>query len=186
MLNFIKQKELCVKNSFTGLTKCQKCAIIYVYLSSRDSLVGTRPASSLLGKRPMTTTFTLPIPQRAQVVIPDGCTLVEPGQPKLTPTTPEIKITTTKVHVWCGDRMTPLDMIRRAIKEGQSPIDSVPDLEEVLTRCLNIDVHHLVTGIKLDGPSGENYLCLDRQGAQWIASACPICSHGLNGSYQVL
>ena len=120
----------------------------------------------------MIKTFTLGPVQRIKINIPAGMEIINPGQPKLA-STGDIKITTAAVHgkdTWLLSKT----MLERAKAECQTPIDSVPDLEEVLTRGLPwVDCDYLLTGILLrrdlhDSDGGECVLYLVRDGDRWV------------------
>jgi hypothetical protein len=111
--------------------------------------------------------FTLGPVQRIKINIPSGMKVINPGQPKLG-SVGDIKVAIAAVH---GEdvSLSAQTMLERARAEGQSPIDSVSDLEEVLTRGLSVDGDYLVTGIILCDPSGGEYvLSLCRCDGRWI------------------
>ena len=97
--------------------------------------------------------FILPPVRRIKVVIPKGMKVVNRGRSRLT-SAANLKVTTAAVHEYSDACLHADTMLDRARKEGQLPIDSIPDLERVLTCGLWVDCDNLITGIELRGERG--------------------------------
>ena len=132
-----------------------------------------------------TESFVLPPATRIKVNIPSGMTVIDPAKPRLA-STGKLKVTTVAVHERGEVYLSARTMLRRTRKANETPIDSVEDLEEVLTRGLSVNGDYLVTGIILRGSYGsECVLCLYRGGDRWIVDFSWFVIDFL-GNYRVL
>jgi hypothetical protein len=98
--------------------------------------------------------------QRVKIDLPEGCTLIDPSQPKLDPNTSTIKIAVVVVHEQDEGWLSFETMLARTAQAGQVPINAIQDLETILTKGLDIEHHYLATGIRLHSPDGEEGILL--------------------------
>jgi len=91
--------------------------------------------------------FPLPTVRRIRIKIPKGMKVVNWRRSRLTGTD-GFNVTTAAVHGHFTQLLA-FDMLDRARREGQLPVDSIRDLENILTRGLWVDCNELITGIEL-------------------------------------
>jgi hypothetical protein len=123
-----------------------------------------------------------------KIIIPEGYTLIDPGQPKLTSATPEIKVAAIYAHEHNEIHLPGQVMLDRAIKAGQSPVDNISDLEDILTR-FSVDPGKLVTGIKVCDPAGEEcllYVYYNVNMKGWITLFGLLHCSDFTGGYRIL
>jgi hypothetical protein len=129
--------------------------------------------------------------RRVKIEIPVRLKIVNPGQPKLTATN-DIVVATVAVHETDEERayLSARTMLKRAASE--SPIDSLQDLEEAITRGLNVYHDYLLTNIRLHDSDGHEYiLYLYHEGdwsytSKWLVRFLPLRPNIFNREVHVL
>ena len=111
-----------------------------------------------------------PLTPRVKIEIPSGMKVIS-DKPRLT-SLGVVRVNIAAVHD--GQAQFSLrSMLEKVRRSGESPVNELWDLEQILTRGLSVDCDYLVTGIRLHrrfGPFTLKYgLYLSRLVNLWVA-----------------